>query len=185
MILNTPFSGQRAESNQNVPYLIPLSLSVIRFSQHSWWTEWIQASGQSIPHTQSAVEFWCCFKMRELSPLSLQIANALLYCVCIALPPTVWSVLFPPDDLWHVARPVLALQSQPGHKLSVCWCGARIWLVTCQQVQQRDVHGAISKLMNVFTHTCTRLKVFASIVVHLLSVWAESLKTVINHYWLS
>ncbi len=40
MILNTPFSGQRAESNQNVPYLIPLSLSVIRFSQHSWWTEW-------------------------------------------------------------------------------------------------------------------------------------------------
>lgn len=40
MILNTPFSSQRAESNQNVPYLIPLSLSVIRFSQHSWWTEW-------------------------------------------------------------------------------------------------------------------------------------------------
>ncbi len=55
--------------------------------------------------------------------------------------------------------------------------GQEFDLLPANKVQQRDVSWCISKLMNVFTHTYTRLKVFASIVVHLLSV-AESLKTV-------
>lgn len=134
MILNTPFSGQRAESNPNVPYLIPLSRSVIRFSQHSWWTEWNSSIPAKVFHTHKAQ--WnsdVVSKCGAEPPLTSDSECIIILCACVALLPTVWSVLFPPDDLWHVAWPVLTLQSQPGHKLSVCWCGARIWLVTCQQ----------------------------------------------------
>lgn len=100
-LVNKTINTQKAglwKSNHNVPSLIPLPLSVIRFSRHSWRTERNSGIPAKVFHSQSAAEFWCCFKMQSRAPSLLKpqphIANASFYCVCVVLLQSVWSVLF-------------------------------------------------------------------------------------------
>lgn len=150
------------------------------------WVEF-RHSGQSLPHTKSALEFWCCFKMRSWAPSPLiywihyYIVCILFYCQLSG------QYCSHQDDLWHVALPDLTLLAL--EKLGVCRCWARMtcYLPTMYNARDVMVHGALASWWMCSQAVCThtRLKVFASIVAHLLSAWPRPWKQFINHYWLS
>lgn len=188
MTLKTLFSGQRAESNQNVPCLIPLSSSVIRFSQHSWWTEWNSGIPAKVFRTQKA--HWnsdVVSKCEAEPPLPSYTESIIILCVYCFTADCLVSIFSHRDDPWHVAPLVLTLQAL--EKLSVCRCRARMtcYLPTTYNARDMMVRGALTNWWMCSQAVCThtRLKVFARIVAHLLSAWPRPWKQFINHYWLS
>lgn len=174
--INTQRAGLR-KSNHNVPSLIPLPLSVIRFSRHSWRTERNSGIPAKVFHSHKAQRN----SDVEPSPLAFKTSTSDSECIillCARCFTAVCQYCSCQDDRWQAVPPALTLQSQPGHSgRSACVAVSGentlnpVWLVTCQQstIRRCDSSWRISKLINVFTHT--QLKVFARIAVHLLSAW--------------
>lgn len=132
---------------------------------------------KSSAHTQSALEFWCCFKMRSWAPSPLRYWMH-YYTVCLLfycrLSGQYCSCR---DDLWHVSPPVLTLQSRGTCKVRCVLLSDKNDLSPANNVQYSWHDG---KLMNVFTsyiHTYTTQGLCKHCGTFAVSM-AETLKTV-------
>jgi len=97
------------------------------------------------------------FQNAELSPLSPQILNALLYCVCIILLPTVWSLLFLPGWplTYCISPPVLILQSQATCKVRCVLMSHNNDLSPAYKIQYSWHDGKLMNVIISYIHTYT------------------------------